>query len=69
MHQPNIQCMFQRMFLLDPHDSEELLLHAVGPCGNAYLSQNSHIQLIFVNCTCPIGFNKLQMSVILTFSY
>ena len=41
-----------------PHNSEELLLNAVGPCGNAYLSQ-SRVQLTFHNCTCPIGFQPV----------
>ena len=41
--------------VITPHDSEELLLNAVGPCGDAYASQR-RVQLIFINCTCPIGF-------------
>ena len=45
-----------------PHESEELLLNAVGPCGSAHLSQ-SHAQLIFLNCTCPIGFQPVAASL------
>ena len=41
--------------VITPHDSEELLLNAVGPCGDAYASQK-RVQLVFRNCTCPIGF-------------
>ena len=41
--------------VITPHDSEELLLNAVGPCGDAYASQR-RVQLVFINCTCPIGF-------------
>ena len=41
--------------VITPHDSEELLLNAVGPCGDAYTSQR-RVQLVFKNCTCPIGF-------------
>ena len=41
-----------------PCDTEELQLHAVGPCGDAYPSQR-RVQLIFDNCTCPIGFQLI----------
>ena len=30
-------------------------MNAIGPCGNAHPSQQ-HVQLVFVNCTCPIVF-------------
>ena len=49
-------CISYNVF--SPRDSEELLLNAVGPCGTAHFSQ-SHIQLIFLNCTCPIGFQPV----------
>ena len=38
-----------------PHDSEELLLYAEGPCKNTGISQ-IRVQIQFANCTCPIGF-------------
>ena len=41
--------------VITPHENEELLLNAVGPCGNAYASQR-RVKVEFVNCTCPIGF-------------
>ena len=41
--------------IITPHETEELLLNAVGPCGNAHASQR-RVKVEFVNCTCPIGF-------------
>ena len=41
--------------LLSPHDSEQLLLHAEGPCSNRGISQLSTLIQI-LPCTCPIGF-------------
>ena len=41
--------------IITPHETEELLLNAVGPCGNAHASQR-RVKVKFDNCTCPIGF-------------
>ena len=41
--------------VITPHDSEEIMINAIGPCGDAYPSQR-RVQLIFANCSCPIGF-------------
>ena len=43
--------------VMTPHDREELILAAVGPCGNAYPSQKQ-IQLRFLDCSCPTGFQQ-----------
>ena len=44
-----------------PHDSEELILSPVGPCGNAYPYQK-RVKLVFDNCTCPTGFQPVTDS-------
>ena len=41
--------------IVTPHETEELLLNAVGPCENAHASQR-RVKVEFDNCTCPIGF-------------
>ena len=38
-----------------PHNDEELVIYANGPCKDAPLSQK-RIQIKFLSCTCPIGF-------------
>ena len=38
-----------------PNPYEELTLYAEGPCKNVGKSQ-SRISIIFLNCTCPVGF-------------
>ena len=47
--------------VMTPHDSEELILSPVGPCGDAYPSQK-RVQLVFDNCTCPTGFQPVTDS-------
>ena len=44
--------------IITPHETEQLLLNAVGPCGNAHASQR-RVQVIFTDCTCPIGFQPV----------
>ena len=45
--------------VMTPHDSEELILSPVGPCGDAYPSQK-RVELVFENCTCPTGFQPIN---------
>ena len=46
--------------LFSPHDDEELIVFADGPCKDAPLSQR-RIQIKFLPCKCPVGFQpKLQ---------
>jgi predicted outer membrane repeat protein len=52
-------CMELSYDLLSPHDSEQLLLHAEGPCRFRGISQiNTVIQIL--PCTCPIGFVRSE---------
>lgn len=41
--------------VFSPHNNEELMIYADGPCKDAPLSQR-RIQIKFLPCTCPIGF-------------
>ena len=41
--------------VFSPHDDEELVMYPNGPCKDAPLSQR-RIQIKFLSCTCPIGF-------------
>ena len=50
-----INCTDLTYNVITPHDSEEIMINAIGPCGDAYPSQRK-VQLIFANCSCPIGF-------------
>ena len=45
-----------------PYDSEILTLFADGPCGSSPCS-TLHLHILFINCTCPIGFEPLNSSV------
>ena len=45
--------------LLSPHDSEQLLLYAEGPCRDRGISQVSAVIQI-LPCTCPIGFARSE---------
>ena len=45
--------------LLSPHDSEQLLLYAEGPCGGRGISQISTVIRI-LPCTCPVGFARSE---------
>ena len=44
-----------------PHDYETITLFADGPCGRADLSQ-CQVNIRFLNCTCPVGFEPLTDS-------
>lgn len=45
--------------LLSPHDSEQLLLYAEGPCRGRGISQlSAMIQIL--PCTCPVGFARSE---------
>ena len=41
--------------VFSPHKTEEIRLFADGPCGSSTPSIR-HIDILFVNCTCPVGF-------------
>ena len=41
--------------VFSPHKTEEIRLFADGPCGSSTPSVR-HIDILFVNCTCPVGF-------------
>ena len=41
--------------VFSPHETEEIRLFADGPCGSSTPSIR-HIDILFVNCTCPVGF-------------
>ena len=41
--------------VFSPHEMEEIRLFADGPCGSSTPSIR-HIDILFVNCTCPVGF-------------
>ena len=45
--------------VFSPHDSETINLFADGPCGSSKLSIE-HLNIQFINCTCPIGFQQID---------
>ena len=48
--------------ILSPHDNEDLGLYAFnGPCNDAELS-TLHQQILFLPCTCPIGFQPSKVN-------
>ena len=47
--------------VFSPHDNETINLYPDGPCESAILS-TSHVDVKFLDCTCPIGFEPLSNS-------
>ena len=47
--------------VFSPHDFEKLNLSPDGPCGSTTLS-TSHVNIQFIECTCPVGFEPLSKS-------
>ena len=43
--------------VFSPHNSEQLVLYAEGPCKNAPMSQRI-VEINFTPCTCPLGFQE-----------
>ena len=41
--------------VFSPHDNEELIVYADGPCKDAFLSQR-RLQIKFLPCSCSVGF-------------
>ena len=47
--------------VFSPHNFEKLNLSPDGPCGSTTLS-TSHMNIQFIECTCPVGFEPLSKS-------
>ena len=48
-------CMLLQYQVFSPHSTEQLNIHAEGPCKDATLSQRK-VKINFTACECPIGF-------------
>ena len=54
------ECTDLEFNVVSPHNSENLILYASdGPCNNADLS-NKKIEIRFLPCSCPIGFQIME---------
>ena len=55
----NQSCTDIHFNVFSPHDFEELIVYADGPCKEAKQSQGK-ISISFIPCTCPIGFQPTE---------
>ena len=55
-------CSDVKLSVFSPFDTEQVILYAKGPCKDAELSV-SQINITFLPCTCPVGFQPNYMQV------
>ena len=54
-------CTNLTFIMFSPHDKETINIYPNGPCESAILS-TSHVDVKFLDCTCPVGFEQLSNS-------